>query len=107
MQLGDYAAQVDAAQALFKSRNTASRVIRCQLRRMCASAHRCGRCEDSEAGEIDHIRPKALFPEYAFVWENHLGLGACGVCNDRRGDRFTILGPNGLVDSTGQRDETR
>lgn len=104
---GDYADQLDAAQALFKSRNTernaAFRVVRRQLRQMCASPHRCGWCEDSEAGQIDHIRPKALFPEYTFVWENY--LGACGVCNNRKGNRFAILAPNGLVDITRQRDE--
>lgn len=104
---GDYPHQVDAAQALFKSRNTernaAFRVVRRQLRRMCASPYRCGWCEDSEAGEIDHIRPKALFPEYTFVWENY--LGACGVCNNRKANRYAILGPNGIVDIARQRDE--
>ncbi|MCE2425464.1 MAG: hypothetical protein J4F45_10250 [Pseudomonadales bacterium] len=98
---------MNAAQALFKIRNTeknaAFRVIRRQLRRMSASPQRCGWCEDSEAGEIDHIRPKGLFPEHTFVWDNF--LGACGVCNNRKGSRFAILGPNGLVDITRQRDE--
>lgn len=104
---GDYADQVDAGHALFKRQNTernpAFRLIRRQLRRMCASPHRCGWCEDSEAGEIDHIRPQSLFPEYTFVWENY--LGACGVCNNRKGNRFAILGPNGLVKISRQRDE--
>ena len=104
---GNYADRVAAAQALFKSRNTERnavfRVVRRQLRQMCASPDRCGWCEDSEAGEIDHIKPKALFPEYTFVWENY--VGACAVCNRRKGDRFAILGPNGPVDITRRRDE--
>ena len=65
---------------------------------MCTAPHRCGWCEDSEAGEIDHIRPKTLYPERTFVWQNY--LGACGVCNNKKGNHFAILVENGLVDVT-------
>ena len=70
---------------------------------MCAAPQRCGWCEDSEAGEIDHIRPKTLYPERTFVWENY--LGACGVCNNKKGSQFAILRQSGLVDVTRQRNQ--
>ena len=104
---GDYAAQVEAAQGLFKSRNTAQnptfRVIRQKLGEMCAARHRCGWCEDSEAGQIDHIRPKTLYPERTFVWENY--LGSCGICNNSKGDRFAILLSGVLVDVSRRRNQ--
>ena len=97
---GNYADRVAAAGRLFpgRSRNATFRVVRNRLRRMCASPDRCGWCEDSEANQIDHIKPKALYPERTFVWENY--LPACGVCNSGKGDRFAILGQNRAIDVT-------
>lgn len=97
---GNYADQVATASRLFpgRSRNAAFRVVRNRLRQMCATPDRCGWCEDSEANQIDHVRPKALYPERTFVWENY--LPACGVCNSGKGDRFAILGQNCAIDVT-------
>lgn len=99
---GNYADQVAAARRLFPGRNTSRnatfRVIRNRLRKMCASPDRCGWCEDSEANQIDHIKPKSLYPERTFVWENY--LPACAVCNSGKGDRFAILGQNCSIDVT-------
>lgn len=49
------------------------------LRAMCSSLERCMYCEDSQGTDIDHFRPKAHYPEWAFTWENY--LLACSHCN--------------------------
>ena len=105
---GHYASRIAAARTLFERRNTTQnatfRVVRTQLSKMCASPHRCGWCEDSEANQIDHIRPKALYPQRTFVWENY--LPACGVCNNGKGDRFAIMSDGGMVDVTRHRGDS-
>ena len=101
---GGYAEQVAAAAAEFARRNRASnatfQTVRETLERMCASPGRCAWCEDSEAGEIDHIRPKALYPEQTFAWPNL--LRACSGCNRFKSDRFALVdgGDGDLVDIT-------
>ena len=99
---GGYAEQVEAAAAEFKSRNrdtnAAFRVVRAQLDRMCASPGRCAWCEDSEAREIDHIRPKALYPGEAFSWPNL--LRSCSGCNRAKGDGFALVDNDELLDVT-------
>ena len=104
-QAGDYAAQVDAGRRLFRRRNTVRNptfvVVRDQLQAMTASPYRCGWCEDSEAGQIDHVRPKALYPEHVFAWANY--VPACGICNLSKGDRFAVLSGDSVVDVTRRR----
>lgn len=99
---GGYAAQVEAAREEFRRRNRASnptfKIVRTQLERMCTSPGRCGWCEDSEAREIDHIKPKALYPEEVFAWPNF--LRACGTCNKTKGDRFALMIGRDTVDIT-------
>jgi uncharacterized protein (TIGR02646 family) len=46
-------------------------------------------CEDSVADEVEHFRPKDLYPEMVFVWENY--LYACGPCNGPKNSRFAVL----------------
>ena len=46
---------------------------------MCCGERRCSYCEDSCADEVEHVRPKALFPEQVFLWLNY--VYACGPCN--------------------------
>ena len=48
-------------------------------------------CEDSVADEIEHFRPKDLYPEYVFVWMNFLYV--CGLCNGRKNNRFAVIHP--------------
>ena len=102
---GGYAEQVKAAAAEFTRRNRKSnpafRVVRAQLERMCTSPGRCAWCEDSEAGEIDHIRPKALYPGETFSWPNL--LRSCGGCNRAKGDKFALVDNDELVDVTRRR----
>ena len=47
---------------------------------------RCMFCSGSEASQVEHYRPKALYPERTFSWDNL--LWACGVCNLAKGSRF-------------------
>ena len=55
--------------------------------RSCApGARRCGYCEDSDGDEIEHIKPRDLYPEKTFAWENY--LLACGQCNRSKSSRF-------------------
>ena len=99
---GGYAEQVEFAAKDFPKKNQKSnrafRVVRAQLERMCASPGRCAWCEDSEAGEIDHIRPKSLYPGETFSWPNF--LRCCGGCNKAKGDRFALVEGDELVDIT-------
>lgn len=53
------------------------------------SNQRCMYCEDSCADEVEHIRPKHLYPETTFVWTNY--LYACGPCNGPKSPRYPLL----------------
>lgn len=67
---GDYAARVAAGRRLFGNRSRQSnpvfRRVRGRLADICAGARRCGYCEDSAADEIEHIKPRDLYPETVF-----------------------------------------
>ncbi|WP_202974075.1 hypothetical protein [Fimbriiglobus ruber] len=88
-----YPAQVETAGILFKRRNTARNVVFKTVRRvldeMCSGARRCCYCEDSQADEVEHIRPKGWYPEFAFTWENY--LYACGPCNGPKGNKYALF----------------
>lgn len=72
--------------------------IRNTLIKMCISVEVCNYCEQNEANDIEHIYPKSLFPEKAFVWENY--LLACKQCNTAyKLDSFAVLdGQDNLID---------
>jgi uncharacterized protein (TIGR02646 family) len=88
-----YKARVAEAKRLFSLRNKASnatfRAIRATLESMCTGARRCCYCEDSCADEVEHIKPKDLYPEFVFVWENY--LYSCGPCNGPKNNRFQVF----------------
>jgi len=89
--VSDYGEQVKKARIDF-SRHRKNRVLRkieAILDEMCSGSRRCMYCEDSCADEIEHVRPKHLYPELTFVWENY--LYACGICNPRKNNRFAIF----------------
>jgi hypothetical protein len=46
-------------------------------------------CEDSVADEVEHFRPKDLYPEFVFAWENY--LYACGRCNGSKSNQFALF----------------
>ena len=86
-----YAEQVEAGKDLFDrySGNVLFRTVRNRLAVMCSGARRCGYCEDSVGDEVEHIKPKDLYPERTFVWENY--LLACGQCNRGKSSRFSVI----------------
>lgn len=102
---GSYAEQVAAGGRLFSRYNREdNRVfgdVRKRLGEMCAGARRCGYCEDSMADQIDHIRPKDLYPERVFAWGNY--LLACRPCNVAKSNRFSVVCGGGLTDVTRRR----
>jgi 5-methylcytosine-specific restriction endonuclease McrA len=91
----EYPARVQIAGALWKTKNgsasgkAAFRTIRETLSQMCVGSVRCAYCEDSLADEIEHIYPKSLFPERAFLWSNYAFV--CGPCNGPKGSRYGYL----------------
>lgn len=58
------------------------------LGKMAGTGERCMFCSGSEASQIEHFQPKALFPLRALTWENF--LWACGICNLHKGDQFPL-----------------
>jgi len=92
-QLGDYALMVDSAKRTFKARNVKTNATFAAVRRalslQCSGRKRCGYCEDSMADEIEHLRPKDLYPEQTFVWSNY--IYACGPCNAPKGNRYAVF----------------
>lgn len=102
--VGNYAAQVAVADKEFsrrnRKRNPTFREVRAALTRMCSGERRCCYCEDSQANQVEHIKPKSLYPEVVFVWSNY--LYACAICNPPKNSRFAVF------DATGNfRDVTR
>ncbi len=63
---------------------------------------KCAYCESKIAhvsfGDIEHFRPKALYPELCFEWTNL--LLACGVCNNNKLAQFPTTEDERLVDPT-------
>ena len=105
-----YPERVAAGKTLFSSynrrENRVFRVVRERLATMCSGARRCGYCEDSAGDEVEHIKPKDLYPEDVFVWENY--LLACGPCNGGKNNRFAVLRDGRLLDVTrGRKDPIR
>ncbi|HXD32267.1 MAG TPA: hypothetical protein VN643_14195 [Pyrinomonadaceae bacterium] len=91
--LADYAQKVAAAKTQFSLRNNRRNQtfveVRKALTKMCAGARRCVYCEDSCADEIEHIKPKDLYPESTFLWENY--VYACGPCNGPKNNHFAVF----------------
>lgn len=91
--LSEYTDKVSTSKALFeqhnKPGNVTFRAVKVALTEMCSGARRCSYCEDSCADEVEHIKPKDLFPEMTFVWENY--VYACGPCNGPKNNKFAIF----------------
>lgn len=99
--LPNYADKVSTAATQFGSRNRPDnptfRQVRTALENMCSGARRCCYCEDSCADEVEHIKPKNLYPGATFVWSNY--LYACGPCNGPKKNFFKVLSRDGsLID---------
>lgn len=89
----DFATKSTKAKSLFKSTNKRGNStfdeVKRQLSVMCSGARRCMYCEDSVGDEVEHIRPKSLYPGDCFKWENY--LYACGNCNGPKNDKFAVF----------------
>jgi uncharacterized protein (TIGR02646 family) len=92
-QLATFAEKSSKAKEIFSSRNKIGNPvfdqIKIKLTEMCSGARRCVYCEDSVADEVEHIRPKNLYPESCFTWENY--VYACGACNGPKNDKFAVF----------------
>jgi uncharacterized protein (TIGR02646 family) len=71
------------------AKQAAFQIVRATLEQMCVGSIRCAYCEDSLADEVEHIRPKNLFPAMAFTWSNY--LFACGPCNGPKSNRYGVV----------------
>ena len=56
------------------------------LKQMVGVGERCMFCSGSECSQVEHFRPKAVFPLMTMRWENL--FWTCGICNLSKGDRF-------------------
>lgn len=103
-QAPTYAERVGAAKKQWDSKRKQAlfTTIRELLQAMCPGNARCMFCEDSAATEIEHFRPKSLYPELVFEWANF--LYACGECNGpgEKGTRLEIRRPDGGIVELGR-----
>ena len=104
--LPDYAARVEQAKASFAAHNRKEDAtfdaVKKTLTAMCCGAQRCAYCEDSAADEVEHIRPKSLYPDATFVWSNY--LYACGPCNGPKNNRYAVFAhPTGTFTDVARR----
>jgi uncharacterized protein (TIGR02646 family) len=58
------------------------------------SHRKCAYCETpinaQRSGQVEHFKPKALFPTLAYVWDNY--FLACGGCNGPKSDKWPKAG---------------
>jgi uncharacterized protein (TIGR02646 family) len=94
-----YAKQVAAAKKQFsqrnKKRNPTFDAVKVALTAMCLGGRRCVYCEDSVADEVEHMRPKDLYPEQVFRWSNY--VYACGNCNGPKRNNYAVISRGKLV----------
>lgn len=95
-----YEAQVNRAATLWIGKEgsipkkAAFLEIKAKLTDNAVAKHYCGYCEHNEHSDIEHIYPKGLYPNKAFVWENY--MWACKKCNSGlKLDKFKIFNPLG------------
>jgi hypothetical protein len=96
----DFASQAKKASSNWKSKTSSNdgkaafKDIKEALIDMCAGIEICVYCEQNEASDIEHIFPKKLYPEKAFIWDNY--VLACSKCNTHhKSDKFSIFSPAG------------
>lgn len=103
----DYHQRVEVARRLYtlRRRTLAFGEVRSTLAAMCSGLIRCGYCEDSQGHQVEHIWPKAWYPELTFVWRNF--LFSCGICNGRKSSRFAIVRDGTMQEPRRQRGAPR
>jgi uncharacterized protein (TIGR02646 family) len=98
----DSGADVAAAWKTQQQRVRMRRIVRI-LASITGPRERCMFCEDSRGTDVEHFRPKSLYPQHTFRWRNFLWI--CTGCNRSKGNRFPC-DPSGLpllVDPTVER----
>ncbi|OEF90909.1 hypothetical protein [Vibrio splendidus] len=94
--LPDYAQQVIKGKSLWSNKGgTNFETVKSTLTLMCVGSKRCNYCEDSAADEVEHVKPKDLYPEDTFVWGNY--LYACGPCNGPKNNFFAVIDQNNQI----------
>ncbi len=84
-----------AAARKTKSVGGDGRSVLSTLRQMSGARQRCMYCLDSHGCDIEHFRPKAVYPERAFRWSNL--LLCCTECGRFKGGRFPLQGEAPLL----------
>lgn len=86
-----YSTRVNAAKGKWASRRQSKTLkhVCLKLEEMCSGNRRCCYCEDSVADEVEHIKPKSLYPELTFTWSNY--LYACGSCNTKKNNKYALF----------------
>lgn len=94
--ISDYDKQVIKGKSLWSNKGGANfETVKSTLTSMCVGSKRCNYCEDSAADEVEHVKPKDLYPEDTFVWENY--LYACGPCNGPKNNYFAVIDQNNKI----------
>ena len=65
------------------------------LKRMSGERERCMYCLDSHGSDIEHFRPKAVYPKRMFRWRNL--LLCCTECGRFKGNQFPLQGKRPLL----------
>ena len=65
------------------------------LQSMMGPRQRCMYCLDSHGADIEHFRPKAVFPKRIYQWTNL--LLCCSECGRFKGDKFPVLARQALL----------
>jgi hypothetical protein len=105
--LPSYPEQVAAAKSRWGSKPAALFVeVRNALAAQTSGNRRCHYCEDSMADEVEHVRPKDIYPGHTFKPGNY--VFACGPCNGPKSNLFAVLvrragQPPRLVDVGGRK----
>ena len=98
----DYSEKVTKGKDLWKKKSrTQFKKIREKLETLCVGKRRCNYCEDSVADEVEHIKPKDLYPSQVFIWENY--LFACGNCNGPKSNSFAVFTGENVVEVSRKR----
>ena len=91
----EYETRVAEGKRLFAARNINSNAtfnaVKKRLKAMCCGAQRCAYCEDSAANQVEHMRPKDLYPEEVFSWDNY--TYSCWPCNGPKNNKFGVILP--------------
>lgn len=75
-------------QSVYKPYSKAKELLLHNLGKYCSY---CGKCDPQDL-QIEHIRPKSLYPKLATKWDNF--LLACATCNGKgnKGDKKVVIG---------------